>query len=130
MNVSKLINYLTDMCWNAQLTTECFSWQEGVQEHRTDVPLVVRPLRWFFSTRFPTRGSCRCRERMGLRRLASFIPWLPICPSKSFLPRLILWPVANQILRKKKKIKKKSTMAISFSSNRLFLWEFYILNFI
>jgi hypothetical protein len=41
-----------------------------------------------------------------------------------------LWPVANQILRKKKKIKKKSTMAISFSSNRLFLWEFYILNFI
>jgi hypothetical protein len=27
----------------------CFSQQEGVQEHGTDVPLVVHPLRWFFS---------------------------------------------------------------------------------
>lgn len=50
----------------------------------------------------PTPGSCRCTERMGWGRLASSIPWLPICPSKSFLPRLVLGPVTNQILSKHK----------------------------
>jgi hypothetical protein len=50
----------------------------------------------------PTHGSCRCTERMGRGRLATSIPWLPICPSKGFLPRLVLGPVANQILWKHK----------------------------
>jgi hypothetical protein len=48
MNVSKLINYLTDvlkcpMYYHMLLATE------GGSEHPTDVPLVVRPLQWFFS---------------------------------------------------------------------------------